>query len=106
MGWFGFKKKIIKEIYGGAWGHLVNDHGLTVDVLSKSIRCVEKPEVRDGGKVNLLRVFSLHDVAKKGVVVEGWETFDRHPDLVLFEGSLDDNNVASLVRRNGAAEPA
>jgi hypothetical protein len=96
-----FKPKIVKEIQGGAWGHLVNAHGLTVDVLSKNIRCVDKPGVKDGSQVNLLRIFSLRDVEKKGIIIAGWETFDQHPELIMFEGYLDGNNQAHLERKNG-----
>jgi hypothetical protein len=99
MGLFNRKPKIVKEIQGGAWGHLVNDHGMTVDVLSKSIRCVDKPDVKNGAQVNLLRVFSLSDVQKKGITITGWETFDQYPELIMFEGYLDGHNRAYLVRK-------
>ena len=36
-----FKPMIVKEIHDGTWGHLVTAHGLTVDTLSKDIRCRE-----------------------------------------------------------------
>ena len=96
-----FKPKIVKEIYGGTWGHLVQAHGLTVEVLSKNIRCVDKPGVKDGSQVNLLRIFSLSDVEKKGITIAGWETFDQHPELIMFEGYLDAGNQAHLERKNG-----
>jgi hypothetical protein len=96
-----FKPRIVQEIRDGAWGHLVNAHGLTVDTLSNDIRCVEKPGVKEGCPVNLLRVFSLRDAAKKGVTIAGWETFDQHPELILFEGWLDGNNRAYLERKKG-----
>jgi hypothetical protein len=102
MGLFGlFKPKIVKEIRDGAWGNLVQVHGMTVDVLSKDIRCVDKPGLKDGSQVNLLRIFSLSDVGKNGVTVAGWETFDQHPELVMFEGYLDGTNQAHLERKNG-----
>jgi hypothetical protein len=96
-----FKPKIVKEIRYGAWGHLVQAHGLTVEVLSKDIRCVDKPGVNDGCRVNLLRIFSLSDVEKKGITIAGWETFDQHPELIMFEGYLNAANQAHLERKNG-----
>ena len=96
-----FKPKTVKEIHDGIWGHLVTAHSLTVDTLSKDIRCVEKPGVMDGSQVALLRVFSLSDVQKKGITITGWETFDRHPKLIMFEGYLDGANQAHLERKNG-----
>ena len=96
-----FKPKIVKEIHDGTWGHLVTAHGLTVDTLSQNIRCVDKPGVKNGVKVNLLRIFSLRDVEKKGITIAGWETFDQHPELIMFEGYLDGANQAHLERKNG-----
>jgi hypothetical protein len=96
-----FKPKIVKEIRDGAWGHLVHTHGMSVDTLTANIRCVDKPVMKDGFQVKLLRVFSLRDLEKKGVTVTGWETFDRHPELIMFEGYLDGNNQAYLERKNG-----
>jgi hypothetical protein len=101
MGLFNRKPKVVKEIYGGAWGELVRVHGLTVDVLSKNIRCVDKPGVKDGSPVNLLRIFSLRDIEQKGITIAGWETFDQHPELIMFEGYLYGNNRAQLERKNG-----
>jgi hypothetical protein len=100
MGWFSLKPKTVKEIYGGAWGHLVNDHGLTVEMLTENIRCVEMADVRNGIKVKMLRVFSLRDAEQQGITIAGWDTFDQHPELILFEGYLDDNNAALLIRKN------
>jgi len=33
------------------------------------------------------------------IVVEGWETFGQHPDLILFEGYLTKANEAHLERK-------
>ncbi|MCX5839137.1 MAG: hypothetical protein NTW71_11565 [Deltaproteobacteria bacterium] len=96
-----FKPKTVKEIRDGTWGHLVHAHGLTVDTLSQNIRCVDKPGMKDGFQVNLLRIFSLSDVEKKGITITGWETFDQYPELIMFEGYLDGKNQAHLERKNG-----
>ncbi len=97
MGLFSFKKKVVHEIPGGVWGHLVNVHHLDVDSLSRSIRCVEKEGLLDEKKpVTFLRVFNLQEVGKKGVQIEGWETFNQYPELVLFEGYLTKTNEAFL----------
>jgi hypothetical protein len=94
--WF-FKKKAFREVYGGAWGHLVNKHQIDVDTLHKEMRCVERKGSLDGGiPVTFLRVFRLSDVAQKGVSVAGWETFDDHPELIVYEGYLSAANEAHL----------
>ena len=53
-----FKKKIIREIGGGVWGHLVTVHNIDVDTLSKHMRCVEREGVLDSGMpVTFVRIF-------------------------------------------------
>jgi len=95
-----FKKKVIKEIDGGAWGHLVSVHKIDVDTLSKEMRCVEREGVLDGRMpVTFLRIFKPAEARKKNIVVTGWETFDQHPDLILFEGYLTRGNEAHLERK-------
>jgi hypothetical protein len=95
-----FKKKIIKEIDGGAWGHLVSVHQVNVDTLSKEIRCVEREGVLDGGRqVTFLRIFKPAEAQQKNIVIGGWETFDHHPDLILFEGYVTRTNEAYLEKK-------
>jgi hypothetical protein len=96
-----FKKKIIKEIPGGDWGHLVNTHKMDVDTLSRDIRCVEREGfLEDKGKVHFLRVFRLSEIKEKGIEIDGWETFDQHPEVILFEGYWHDiTNEADLERK-------
>jgi hypothetical protein len=95
-----FKKKVIREIDDGAWGHLVSVHKIDVDTLSKAMRCVEKEGfLNDGKPVTFLRVFKPTEAQEKGVEITGWETFDQHPDLILFEGYLTKTNEAYLERK-------
>jgi hypothetical protein len=94
-----FKKKIVKGIEGGAWGHLVNVHGLDVDTLSREFRCVDREGSHEGRTVTLLRVFKPSEAERKGISVTGWETFDSNPDLVHFEGYITRTNEAHLERK-------
>jgi len=95
-----FKKKVVKEIHDGAWGHLVAVHKIDVDTLSKEIRCVEREGTLNSGvPVTFLRVFKPREAADKGITVTGWETFDQHPGLILFEGYLARDNSAYLERK-------
>ena len=95
-----FKKKIIKEISDRAWGHLFNVHNIDVDTLSKHMRCVEREGVLENGMpVTFLRIFRLAEVQNKGIIVTGWETFDEHPHLILFEGYLTRADEVHLERR-------
>ena len=91
--WWPFKKKVVKEIGGPAWGCLLNDYNFDVDTLQNEMRCVEREEKKAGvGKVIHLRIFKPKEAVKKGVEVEGWETFDEHPDLIHFEGYTHTNS--------------
>jgi len=100
MGFFSFKKKVVREIEGAAWGHLVNEHGFDVDTLVSSIRCVEKKGLDGSKPVTLLRIFDLREIVKKGVEINSWETLDQYPDLILLEGYVTEKNEAFLKKRN------
>lgn len=95
-----FKKKVVKPIEGAVWGHLVSEHKIDVDTLSKEMRCVEKEGTLESGQpVTLLRVFKPKEAEEKSVAVECWETFDSHPELICFEGYLTRANQARLEPR-------
>ncbi len=96
-----FKKKVVKDIGDSLWGHLFNVHKIDVDTLSKDMRLCGTGggcHWRQTGK--LLRVFKLSELQQKGITVTGWETFDQHPDLILFEGYLTKTNEIHLERKN------
>ncbi len=93
MGLFSRKPKVVKEIHDAAWGHMVSVHKIDVDTLSRDIRAVEKRVNRDGYPVTLLRVFRPAQAAAKAIEVTGWETFDEHPELILYEGYMTDRDA-------------
>ncbi|MBI2853841.1 MAG: hypothetical protein HYX87_02845 [Chloroflexi bacterium] len=106
MGFFNRKPKVIKEIQDGVWGHMVSVHKIDVDTLSKEIRCVERKGTLSGGQVvTFLRIFRLSEVVKRGIEIEGWETFDQYPDLILYEGHLALDNTAYIERKTGNPNP-
>ena len=95
MGLFSRKTKVVKEIHDGAYWQLACTHKIDGDTLSNEMRCVEREGTVNGvGKVTFMRVFRPKEAEQKGVVVTGWETFDQHPDLILFEGYLTGSNKA------------
>ena len=94
------RKKVVKQIDDGVWGHLVSVHGMNVDVLMNKMRCVETEGFIDNKvPVTFVRVFDPSEVEQKGVVITGWDTFNDHPDLVIFEGYLTRRNEARLERK-------
>ncbi|MBF8266049.1 MAG: hypothetical protein HW384_1913, partial [Dehalococcoidia bacterium] len=46
-----------------------------------------------------MRVFKPKQAEKCGITITGWETFDQHPELILFEGYLTKFNEAFLEKR-------
>ncbi len=106
MGLFSKKNKVGKEIYGGVWGWMVNQAHIDVDTLSRDIRCVDRNgKLQTGQPVTFIRVFKPAAAAAKGVQVEGWETFDKNPELLLFEGYLTAANEARMEAKNGYKKP-
>jgi hypothetical protein len=95
-----FKKKVVKDIGGSLWGHLFNVHKIDVDTLSKDMGYVDREGGINGGNPEkFLRVFRLSELQQKGITVTGWETFDHHPDLILFEGYLTKTGEVRLERK-------
>jgi hypothetical protein len=71
-----------------------------VDALTRQIRCVDCEGVLDDGTpVTFLRVFKPKEAEEVGVAITGWETFDQHPSLILFEGYITRKNQAFLERK-------
>ena len=98
--WYGtFQKERRQRDSRWCLWHLVTVHKIDVDTLSREVRCVERKGTKDGMPVTFMRVFRLKEAAEKGVVVTGWETFDEHPELLLFEGYLTVQNQAFLERK-------
>lgn len=93
------KKRVVKELRDAAWGCL-HKQGVNVDTISRELRCVQKEGVIDGkGRGCFLRVFKPTEAEAKGIEVTGWETFDNHPELVIFEGYLTDTNKAHFDQK-------
>ena len=86
MGLFS-RKRIVKEITGKAWGHLVNVHKVDVDTLSNEFRVIEREGTIEGGKsVTFLRIFKPLEALRRNIAIQGWESLDQNPDLIYFEG--------------------
>jgi hypothetical protein len=49
--------------------------------------------------VTFLRVFNIKEAEQRSVTVTGWEKFDQHPDLILFEGYITETVKAYLERK-------
>jgi hypothetical protein len=61
---------------------------------------VEREGVLENGTpVTFLRIFRPAEVQNKGIIATGWEAFDEHPNLILFESYLTRVNEAHLERR-------
>lgn len=74
---------------------------MDLSTLRRDYKCVYKPFV--WGTSSLMRVFRPSDMKESGVTVTGWDTFDVHPERIVFDGFLMGNgqNEAYLeIRRN------
>ncbi|HOG18518.1 MAG: hypothetical protein A4E73_01747 [Syntrophaceae bacterium PtaU1.Bin231] len=99
---FNRKAKVVREIKAGVWGKLVQQ-GVDVDTLTKDVRCVEKAgNANNGAPVTHVRIFKLSQAAQKGVEITGWEVFDRHPELVLFEGYINPESNQAVIEKRSA----
>jgi hypothetical protein len=97
--WF-FKKSTYRPIPANAcWGHLVHNHDMDVDTLVNHMRCVMKEGEREGKKVTFMRIFDLRETKKQMIEIVGWESFDQHPELIIFEGYYTKNDQAFLERK-------
>jgi hypothetical protein len=95
-----FKKKVIKRIDGPAWGYPINEHKVYADTFYRDMRYVERKRVlEEKVPITFLRVFNIKETEQRRVTVSGWEAFDQHPDLILFEGYITETNEAYLERK-------
>jgi hypothetical protein len=96
-----FKKSAIRPIPSNAcWGHLVRDHHVDVDTISTTMRCVMKEGAINGLKVTFLRIFNIKEIEKRNISITGWESFDQYPELLVFEGYVNEiTNRAFLERK-------
>ena len=74
-------------------------HHIDVDTLSRDLRCVEREGTYKNSPVKLMRVFKPAEADQKGIEIKGWETFDEHPELVIFEGYVAQTGGAFLARK-------
>ncbi len=76
--------KLIPDIVGG---HLVTDFKQDPDVVWK-LRAVmrRRGESKDAFDV---RVFDDIEAATKKIKIEDYDSFDAHPELILYEGWFD-----------------
>lgn len=75
----------VKEIAGRVWGHMLIQHGVTVDIL-QNLRRVECDGVVEDKPVIIIRIFDPAAAGKKGVAIEDYDSLDGHPDLILYGG--------------------
>jgi hypothetical protein len=79
------RKKAIKKIEGQLWGYMVSQHGVAVDIL-QNLRRVERDGVIRGKQVIMIRIFHAATANGKDVAIDGYESLDSHPELILYEG--------------------
>jgi len=93
MGLFGGPKGLPAPVYA----ELIVKHGLTHEYAER-LRCLEEKTVIDGKKSKLFKVFNP-DAIPKSINFREYKDLDTHPELVLFEGYLLEDNTLSLKSR-------
>ena len=78
--------KFVPDIVGG---HLVTDYKQNPDWVWKLKSVVRKRE--NSRSVFDIRVFDEVEVATKNIKIANYNSFDEHPELVLFEGWFDND---------------
>lgn len=93
------KKKAVKEIKGALFQYMVNKQHVPLEVLH-SLRLVERDAAVGGEPVGLtmFRIFPPTAAKGRGVTVEGYDSLDSHPELVLYEGyyQLTDSHADNI----------
>ena len=97
----------VKKLPGPKWvpdmvgGNLVVDHKENPDWVWK-LKAVTRP--RNGlKKAHDIRVFDEVQTALKNIKIRNYNSFDEHPELVIYEGWFDyDSLKVQLERKNGA----
>ena len=80
-------KKKKPDLLGGSpvFWYLEKEHGLDGDTIF-NLRMVELENKAGENPVTKVRVYDPKTVAQRGIVVEDYETFDSHLELILYEG--------------------
>lgn len=76
--------KFIPDIVGG---HLVTDFKQDPDVVWK-LRAVMRQRGESKSALDV-RVFDDVEAATKNIKIENYDSFDAHPELILYEGWFD-----------------
>ena len=97
--WLFCKKESVKEFNYDLWRYMVNEHKIDVATLDRMRYVIRNVMISGLMAIKLVRVFLPHKAEAKGIKVTGWETFDEHPELILYEGYLNQENKAFLVKK-------
>jgi hypothetical protein len=94
-----YNKEGLKEFNYDLWRYMVNEHKIDVVTLDRMRYVIRDVVISGLMAITSVRVFLPHEAAAKGISVTGWETFDEHPELILYEGYMNQDNKAFLVKK-------
>jgi len=79
------RKRAVREITGPLWWYMLSQHQLTDDALPK-LRRVESDGTVGDKWVTMIRIFGPTAASEEGLDIEGFESLDGHPVLILYAG--------------------
>lgn len=86
----------IKDVPQMLYSRLITEFHVDPDWAYAHLKCVEDRD--KSKKIRRYRIFDMDVVsAVKGFKVEGYASFDAHPEMVMFEGSVTDAGQVSLT---------
>ena len=94
-----FKKEGEREIDLDLLKYMANEHKIDLVTLDKMRYVTRDLSIGALLSITLVRIFLPYQAADKGIEVTGWETLDEYPELVLYEGYLNQAHKPFLVKK-------
>ena len=79
------RERAVREIAGPVWWYMLSQHRLTDEALRKLRRVESNCTVRNK-RVTMIRIFDPAAAGEEGLDIEGFESLDRHTELMLYAG--------------------
>jgi len=92
----------LKDIPPWAYSHLVVKLGAAHEILS-DLRCFEHRDLVNGVLTTLIRIVHPEEVRRAGV--HDFTSLDRHPELIRWEGWLDQDTGEVYLEEKPKGNP-
>ncbi len=79
-----------------AWSYMQKKHGFTGEQLV-NMRLAMLAAVVEGRPATLVRIFDPAVAKEKGVTIEDYESLNKHPELIFYEGYYSGRGQTSVI---------